>query len=189
MGLGKIWWLWDGHGPGSLRRALDSLIEGGLQAENKSLLAEEGFGGPFYYFDEKGRQPWDERIVMDRWESEQATAFIHYLSDDAELRITASPGYRAIIADLDGLYLHEARRAAQIFINVALSVEGTRGLVIDPDIEEYGEEFNEIITRGETEYPYDPTVLMAPAPDGRSFTVTVSRDSWFWQETHKSIDQ
>ena len=171
MGYGEIWWLWEDSGPDSLDRALKALVEAGLSTENEF--------GEHVYLDEKGRQqPWDERLVFDLWNSGKVVTLQLWLSGEVDVVVVASRSEGVITLGLDGHDWSEARRTSQMAIGAALTLGGTRAMIIDNQLEEFGDEFNELITRGETSYPFEPALLLLPGTEERSFSITVSEDSW-----------
>lgn len=176
MGYGEVWWLLRDDGVKTLGEAMTALRDAGLVAEHPEL------GVPQTLSDDGAQVPWDEADVNRRWCSGETVTAQFWLNRETDVLVELVRSHQLLTFDLDGMTTAEARITVFAVLNAALSLTGTRAVLVARSLPDRGDEVLEAATRepvGDA-LPFQPDLLVSAQGDG-AFGVNIRLGSWLSQ--------
>jgi hypothetical protein len=172
VSIGEIWWFWRGGQDDFLSKALSAMFAAGLSADNP-------VSGRRFVLDGEGRQiPWNNEDVQQRWMAGNVVVLQLWVSQDADVLLTAERPQNLLTVDLGGMTLAEARRTLFATLDAALKCAETLAVVADRELPERGDDLVAWKNQASpAQPPFEPDLVMR-AHGGGHFTLDVRPGSW-----------
>jgi hypothetical protein len=130
--------------------------------------------------DGEGRQiPWVDEEVQRRWIAGDVVVLQLWVSQDADVLVTAQRLQNLLTVDLEGMTLAEARRTVLAALGAALSCAETSAVLADGELPDRGDDVVAWMNEASPDVrpPFDPALLMM-ARGGGHYTLDVRPGSW-----------